>query len=664
MSNSTDSSLSDTSQPHLCEASNIYVDPTPKSVLSPGSNSIAAMPSLSKLVQQAFETITTSSPRSISHRKTRIKESKSKRSSGKTEMYGNLKKTIEEFNNNIGNETNRSEVKRAIESMRALGGVPCKGIAKEEMPPKIRINDARRGLMYILENLDKTADPKLRVRTLKALQDCLAYPAITENSSDGLLLLANQFREIMHPDLVQGRSTSLQIEILKTFSMFAELIIQTYFAKNNNAIDQRLKEQFIETIRDLKSFNTNGHNDPVLSFHAEMALEAIKRLKSNRQELLDLLKIIYHTGMSASELSLMIYGHGYASDVELISEHLQEALANIKIYIKNSWYDEWLFIHKELSKTAKNNLNDLELMQMRFVQHYEKSNWRFTYAVLELLSDIALNGATPEIRMRALLGNPQMTQMLPGLVTFSNCSHIATKIKTRPLMHFKRPKNVDYNQIIRIRCIKELNKIVNESQDPNVCMEAKKALLNRLSCEDNLNIKAAIQEIVPSDKSRREKWLKSKPALKIEDRHANLLLKAPKVHNKSHEKSKSRRSSISINSERYGQSSLSPSLSLESNCCKLNPRIPQTQGQPAEYVIFDMIRMTKDISTQSREEKDREEAPQHRNIYDIPPQGHYNAANVTTTTTTSAMKEYVDMLQAGLNTLSEASVESSKDSKH
>lgn len=629
MSNSTDPNFGDTHHSNPFEDCSHCIHDLPNNNRTAISTIVSATSSLPKLVHEAFEPKSTSSPKPLAHRKTCVKEAKEKHRSGKSEMYGNLKKTIKEFNNNIGNEADRSAVKRAIESMRALGGVPCKGICDDEMPPKVRINDARRGLMYILENLDKTADPKLRVKTLKALQDCLAYPPITENSSDGLLLLANQFREIMHPDLVQGRSTGLQIEILKTFSIFAELIIQSYFAKNSNAIDQRLKEQFIDTIHDLKSFNTNGHNDPVLSFHTEMALEAIKRLKTNRQELLDFLKVLYHSGMSASEIALMVYGEGSAHDMELVSEHIQEALAHVKIYIKKSWYDEWLFIHKELSKSAKYNFNDLELMQIRFVQHYEESNWRFTYAVLELLSDIAINGATPEIRMRALQGNPQMVRMLPGLTAFSNCNHIATKIRARPLMHFKRPKNVDRNLVIRMQCVKELNKIVKESLDPDVRLEAKKALLHRLSCEENLSIKAVLQEIVPSDSAAREKWLKDKGmrALAKDTHHdtSHHRLKPSKGQSHSMSSDRNKRKSISIKNESFSQPS--PSLSRESDF-GIKRKMNNVHGLPEEDLLYDMICMTKNMSTESREEKDRSPAANVNN-------NNNNNNNRTTATTTA-----------------------------
>lgn len=604
MSNSTDPNLNDPHSSHFGDGNN-FIHDLPNSNCAPCV--AATTSSLPKLAQEVFETKTTLSPSSLSHRKTCVKKAKTKRGSGKSEMYGNLEKTIREFNSNIGNENNRSAVKRAIESMKALGGVACKGISEEEMPPKVRINDARRGLMYILEHLDKAADPKLRIKTLRGLQDCLASPPVTENSSDGLLLLANQFREIMRPDLVQGRSTNLQIEILKTFSIFAELIIQSYFAKSSNAIDQGLKEQFIETINVLKSFNTNGHNDPVLSFHTEMALEAIKRLKTNRQELLDSLKGLYHAGMGASEIAMLIFGHGTPEDVEIISSHIEEALGYIKIYIKKSWYNEWLFIHKELSKSAKSNLNDLELMQSRFAQHYGASNWRFTYAVLELLSDIALHGETQEIRMRALHGNPQMAEVLPGLTTFSNCDHIATKLRTKPLMHLKLPKNVDRNPVIRLQCVKELHKIANESQDSAVRLEAKKALLHRLSCEENLSIRALLQEIVPSKEPEVANWLQDKGVsiLPKEHENKNRTLQAPKGQKHSKSSDKSKRKSTSLKSESHSRPSLS--LSREANIC-FNNHLQGMQELSTEHLLNDMLCMAKDMSTQSREEKDRKSA--------------------------------------------------------
>ena len=88
---------------------------------------------------------------------------------------------------------------------------------------------------------------------------------------------------------------------------------------------------------------------------------------------------------------------------------------------------------------AKTDTNKLAGIQILLQEKEKKFNWKFTYAALEVLADLSLNGETQKIRENGVSRDKVIMTRISGLTTFAETKNLSKYIDLSPMVHFKRP---------------------------------------------------------------------------------------------------------------------------------------------------------------------------------------------------------------------------------
>jgi len=382
---------------------------------------------------------------------------------------------VTQFNAHIGNAENSRKAQRLLTKMRGLGN-----LEPSQLPPDIPA--ARMGLCL----LARLNQHQLKTQALDSLYAVLYHDKIDHNSAFHLVPMAIQLMHHMDQDLFQTETIDIQIKIVRIYALIAEQLQQHYAKKHTNGITKELKIQLSSTAHALQALNTQ--EDPKLSFFVKYALEGIVRLKDNRTELFDLLERFYHTFAAIVALR--------GGDVKFAFGEFPKIFKDLDPHSPRVWYNGALII-KDLGKKAIKEPSQLLVIQSLLNDKHKIFNWKFTYAAIEVLSDLALLAEDVHTRKAAAL----------MLCSFVDCRDLATYRDFRPIKHFKSPLTRDPNIRIRQVTVEHLTKISNESQDKFVKEKVRKALMEGLKKEGNEEIQTLLKGIIPGNLVAQKVWI-------------------------------------------------------------------------------------------------------------------------------------------------------------
>jgi hypothetical protein len=396
---------------------------------------------------------------------------------------------VKEFNEHYGSASNIEKARRLLDKMKKLGGLT----GNQELSSHNDIPAARMGLC-ILAGLNHE---EFKFEALDSLMTLLKKDPVTSSSSIQLIPLTIKLMKTLNNELIQSERIESQAKIAEAYNLSVELIQRHYYKKHINAITQDLKVQLVKTTSALKDLNRQ--EDAKLAFHAQAALEGIRRIVDDEKELYDVLGRFYHLVAAAGIGLTQNDGATVLSEIALTFKDLDP-------HIKKSWYNGML-IFKELGKEAMSDPKKLEALQAIIAQKYHKYSWKYTYAAQSVLTDIVINGKTESIRNQAF-GLNQPSPELPGIISFADCEKLNHKRDYKQLKHFKAPHMKDPNIRVRHGCIENLINIAQNSPDSAVRLKARQVLAKRLTVERDQNILSDIVAVVPTDPELRMIWLK------------------------------------------------------------------------------------------------------------------------------------------------------------
>lgn len=394
---------------------------------------------------------------------------------------------VKNYNEHIGNKENQDKARRLIKKMKVLGGLD-----PDNVPTQLDIPAARMGFAILagLKNYQH------KMTALENLRKLLAKDEFKKETAIDLVSLAMKVMSKMDRELIQTEIIDVQIEIAKAYGAIAELLQHHYAEKHINAITKELKSQLGTTARTLEDLNRQ--EDVKLAFAVGFALEGIKRLRDDRKELFEILLRIYHTVMAAASV--------YQTDMQQAATEIDLAFKGIDINIKSSWYDGAALLHV-LARDAKTNYNVLFALQKLIAEKHKDLNWRFLYEAINVLTDIAINGANEKIRFAAFEGLKTIKQDYPGLINFKDYKGFALKPDLSPIVHFEAPKLKNHNIIIRTTCVENLILLAKQSPDFITRKRSKVTLITRLKEETDTNIKTLLRQAIPTNRDDLENWL-------------------------------------------------------------------------------------------------------------------------------------------------------------
>jgi hypothetical protein len=399
---------------------------------------------------------------------------KNHQSKAKKKEEGVTEAFVKKFNTDFGNSKNLEKAQRLIKKMRRISGL-------DPLEPGEHLNlpSARMGFC-ILSGLNH---PKCKKEALDCLLILLKRDDCTRDSAHMLVSLAVLCMKNMNRELVQAEIIDDQIKIAEVYNAVTELLLRHYTKKHINAITNELKDQLFATANSLKDLNTQGSTR--LTFEAKSALQGILRLQDDRKELFEILKTLYHGFGAATSI--------YMNDGASFLRQIEKVMKRIDFKRFSAWYD-CMLIMKDLSKDAYRDLNKLSQLQVIIAEGYKMLNWKFSYAAISILGEIALKGETPAIRKRAFEGAKQLGLAFPGLASFANSFERKRYVNLTPIVHLKKPHMKNPNVPIRELCAHYLIKVAKESSDPTIQYKAQRILSGRLQLEQDRQVLDILEE--------------------------------------------------------------------------------------------------------------------------------------------------------------------------
>jgi len=356
---------------------------------------------------------------------------------------------VEEYNKTIGSQSLQHKAERLIEKMKRLGGL-IGSLSYEELD----VNSARRGLA-VLAGIKNNDD--LKLNALNSLYALIKADPLQGESAQGLVSVILALTEHMNVANLQSETPQAQLALAKVYGAVARLIIYYQSQKQTNAITSELKLALRKVVADLAKLNQS--ECVKLNYHVQYALEGIIRIKDDLNYLEVTLQILFHLSMAAAS-------YQFQTD---FSAELKKALhtldSTVKQRAKSSWYDCCLSI-VPLAKGSYSNIDLLIAFQEIISKQANKQDWRFLFTSIKLLRLIVLNGKDKSIRRKALEGWETTQFSFPGILSFLN--YKATKKLDFKKTHFSNTglaKPLSASKLIQERCVEELLKIQNNSED-------------------------------------------------------------------------------------------------------------------------------------------------------------------------------------------------------
>jgi ankyrin repeat protein len=188
-------------------------------------------------------------------------------------------------------------------------------------------------------------------------------------------------------------SIPFQQKLARTFSAAVALYLRHYEKKDHvNAVTQPQKEEFLKTIKQFESLNTQ--KDTSLRFAQKMAHEALKRLVSDRKEIEDMLD---RMGLVADALK-----SAYNKDLAQFCSKMAAAFKDIGDKMPKKWFEAYYAMQKAIWM-VNDDLQRIDFIAVMLATKKTDYGWKFIYGALEDLETIVgRKGQRRECTERAL----------------------------------------------------------------------------------------------------------------------------------------------------------------------------------------------------------------------------------------------------------------------
>ncbi len=392
-------------------------------------------------------------------------------------------KFILKFNSYRGNEELKKQGAEMILATRVLAGL-------EDHSNNCDIPSARKNFA-ILAGLD---DRRLKLAAMEGLIELLNKDEVSEETGFDLVSLAIYFMKHMDRELLQTQLTDVQIKICKIYGLITELIIRHYGKKHLGAITKELKEQLLNTAESLGKLNVQS--DSSLHFTIEFALEGIKRLQDDHQEIFEFGELIVSI--------LVTFVTAFTEPKDLINQ-LEQTFAKFDFKTKSGWYDVAL-IFNELVKEALDSPQKLLLLQAFTMKIHKELDWKFLFNVLDKYAHLAVSSKDATIRQCIVLGYPTNSFMIPGLIQLMDTKEFWRKPDFKVMIKLGAPSIKNHNLVIRHFGYRNLIWISTHLSDASLRVKIKKRLIDLFNKETHLEIKEELTAYLPKDKNKFDKW--------------------------------------------------------------------------------------------------------------------------------------------------------------
>lgn len=397
---------------------------------------------------------------------------------------------IRSFNDRYGDQHKILQAKRLMKKMRILGG-----LHPSSNPDNIDIPSARMGfaLLAALNNHD------LKMEALNHLEYLLENDPVTEASSIQLVSLTIKVMNQLDREIMQTEILEVQIKTAKIYGLLAELLQRQMGKKHINAITDDLRTQLLNTARALRDLNRL--EDPRLDFFVTSALEGIKRVLDDHKGLYEIAGRLYNAAMLGVSF--------YFRDLNNAPAYTENTFGGIDIKYKFSWYDLALTA-LALGRKAMTDERALAALQHFTFQHASKNNWRFVYLVVDILTNIAINSPSEQIRKTAFQGKPKFEEF-PGVLAFKGYDKLGKEFKIKPVVFLNRPKFINHDGTIRLATAKALIRISEECPDLAIRKRARTEFLARYQKETSIGPREYESQIFEKIQGKELAWINEEP---------------------------------------------------------------------------------------------------------------------------------------------------------
>jgi ankyrin repeat protein len=189
-------------------------------------------------------------------------------------------------------------------------------------------------------------------------------------------------------------SIPFQQKLARTFSAAVALYLRHYEKKDHvNAVTQLQKEEFLKTIKQFESLNTQ--KDTSLRFAQKMAHEALKRLVSDRKNIDDMLD---RMSLVADALK-----SAYNKDLAQFCSKMAAAFKGIGDKMPKEWFEAYYAMQKAIWM-VNDDLQRIDFIAVMLATKKTDYGWKFIYGSLEDLETIVeRKGQRRECIERALV---------------------------------------------------------------------------------------------------------------------------------------------------------------------------------------------------------------------------------------------------------------------
>jgi hypothetical protein len=172
-------------------------------------------------------------------------------------------------------------------------------------------------------------------------------------------------------------TTPIQQKLVRSFVAAVELYIRHQKKKSHVGVILEAQKEVFFRVRD--QFAKLDNKDTALRFANKMALEAIKRVTSNRETMDEILGRLTHIGDAIQA----IYNE---HDISKFFQLLAAAVTGLSKEFNKEWFDSYCLL-QEMCRNTRDDRQKIVVIE-QVLDLKKKWNWKFLYGVLESIENI------------------------------------------------------------------------------------------------------------------------------------------------------------------------------------------------------------------------------------------------------------------------------------
>lgn len=264
---------------------------------------------------------------------------------------------------------------------------------KESAKSPVNLPSVRSDLCK-LSRISSAHYPDLKEEVFNLLLHLIEEDPITPQTAHGILEMVIDLNSDLALLNAQILSILFQKKLARVFSASVELFLRHYNKKDHvNGVNELQKLALLETQSNFSGLNTKENLS--IEFYSQMALEASKRLTSDKTFFTEIFERLSHFAASL--------GKAYNTDLGAFFSELGQVFQGLDNKIKEKWF-EGLFMLREVVQKAPDNMKKVITIQVLLETKKEGYDWKFIYGALEILGEIVSQTEDIKVLDAALFG--------------------------------------------------------------------------------------------------------------------------------------------------------------------------------------------------------------------------------------------------------------------